>query len=95
MRVFNAPCNLVFKTWTEPKHFARWLGPKDCTTTSCEMDVRLGGVYRACIRSPEGTDHWMQGVYHEIVEPEWLVFTFAWEDKDLVTVFCRASWHKP
>lgn len=23
----------------------------------------------------------MQGVYHEIVEPERLVFTFAWEDE--------------
>jgi uncharacterized protein YndB with AHSA1/START domain len=24
----------------------------------------------------------MQGVYHEIVEPERLVFTFAWEDEN-------------
>jgi uncharacterized protein YndB with AHSA1/START domain len=46
------------------------------------MDVRLGGTYRACIRSPEGKDHRMQGVYREIVEPERLVFTFAWEDED-------------
>jgi uncharacterized protein YndB with AHSA1/START domain len=46
------------------------------------MDVRVGGTYRACIRAPEGTDHWMQGVYREIVEPERLVFTFAWEDAD-------------
>lgn len=81
-RMFDAPCSLVFKVWTQPGHFARWLGPKDFTTTFCQMDVRLGGTYRACIRSPEGKDHWMQGVYREIVEPERLVFTFAWEDED-------------
>jgi uncharacterized protein YndB with AHSA1/START domain len=81
-RVFNAPRSLVFKVWTQPKHFSRWLGPKDFTTTFCQMDVRLGGTYRACIRSPEGTDHWLQGVYREIVEPERLVFTFAWEDEN-------------
>ncbi|NJN87411.1 MAG: SRPBCC domain-containing protein [Leptolyngbyaceae cyanobacterium SL_7_1] len=80
-RKFNAPRSLVFQVWTQPEHFARWLGPKDFTTTFCQMDVQLGGAYRACIRSSEGTDHWMQGIYQEIVEPERLVFTFAWEDE--------------
>jgi uncharacterized protein YndB with AHSA1/START domain len=80
-RVFDAPRSLVFQVWTQPQHFSRWLGPKDFTTNSCQMDVRLGGTYRACIRSPEGTNHWMQGTYREIVEPERLVFTFAWEDE--------------
>ena len=32
------------------------------------------------MRSPEGADLWRQGVYREIVEPERLVFTYAWED---------------
>ncbi|MBF2047013.1 MAG: SRPBCC domain-containing protein [Elainella sp. C42_A2020_010] len=80
-RIFDAPRSLVFQVWTQPEHFARWLGPKDFTTTFCQMDVRLGGTYRACIQSPEGTNHWMQGIYQEIVEPERLVFTFAWEDE--------------
>ncbi len=47
------------------------------------LDERAsGGIYRACIRSLEGTDHWMQGVYREVIEPERLVLTFAWEDED-------------
>ena len=81
-RVFNAPRSLVFKVWTQPEHFSRWLGPKDFTTIGCQMNVQVGGMYRACIRSPEGNDHWMQGVYREITEPERLVFTFAWEDEN-------------
>jgi uncharacterized protein YndB with AHSA1/START domain len=81
-RVFNAPRSLVFNVWTQPEHFSRWLGPKDFTTIGCQMNVQVGGMYRACIRSPEGTDHWMQGVYREVIEPERLVFTFAWEDEN-------------
>ena len=34
------------------------------------------------MRSPEGAEHWKQGVYREVVEPERLVFTFAWEDAE-------------
>lgn len=81
-RLFDAPRSLVFKVWTQPEHFSRWLGPKDFTTIGCQMNVQVGGMYRACIRSPEGTDYWMQGIYREIVEPERLVFTFAWEDEN-------------
>jgi uncharacterized protein YndB with AHSA1/START domain len=46
------------------------------------MDVRPGGTFRVCMRSPEGIEHWKQGIYREIVEPERLVFTFAWEDAE-------------
>lgn len=81
-RVFDAPRSLVFKAWTEPERAARWGGPEGFTTTSSTMDVRPGGRYRSCIRSPEGVDHCMQGVYREVVEPERLVFTFAWEDAE-------------
>jgi len=81
-RVLDAPRSLVFKVWTQPEHLVRWWGPRDFTTPSCKMDVRAGGAYRTCIRSPEGKDYWMRGVYREIVEPERLVFTFAWEDEE-------------
>ena len=81
-RVLDAPRALVFKTWTQPEHIARWWGPQGFTTIRCEMDVRVGGAYRFGMRSPEGTEHWKRGVYREIVPPERIVFTFAWEDAD-------------
>jgi uncharacterized protein YndB with AHSA1/START domain len=46
------------------------------------MDVRPGGAWRRCMRSPDGVDYWKQGIYREIVEPERLVFTYADEDAD-------------
>jgi uncharacterized protein YndB with AHSA1/START domain len=82
MRVFDAPRPLVFKAWTEPEHLVHWWGPQGFTLPACTMDFQPGGSYRFCMRSPEGTDHWLQGVYREIVEPEQLVFTYAWEDAE-------------
>lgn len=80
-RVFDAPRSLVFKAWSSSDHQVHWLGPKDFTVQYCHIDFRVGGNYRACIRSPEGTDYWMRGVYREIVAPERLVFTFSWEEE--------------
>jgi len=80
-RTFDAPRALAFKAWSAPEHMVRWLGPKDYTAPHCTMDFRVGGAYRACIRSPEGKEYWMRGIYREIAAPERLVFTFAWEEE--------------
>jgi uncharacterized protein YndB with AHSA1/START domain len=79
-RVFDAPRTLIFECWSEPTHLAHWSGPRGFTTPHHSMDFRVGGQYRACLRSPEGVDHWVRGTYLEIVEPARLVMTHAWED---------------
>jgi uncharacterized protein YndB with AHSA1/START domain len=81
-RVFDAPRDLVFKAWAEPERMACWAGPRGFTMTSCEMDSRPGGDFRMSMRSPEGTEHRVRGVYHEIVAGEKLVYTWAWVDAD-------------
>jgi uncharacterized protein YndB with AHSA1/START domain len=80
-RVFDAPRSLVFETWTKPEHMMRWWGPKGYTLPFCTMDFRAGGVYRFCMRSPEGRDYWVRGVYREIVEPERIVWTGGIEEE--------------
>ncbi len=81
-RVFNAPRELVFRAWTDPDHIRNWFGPRDYPATQVTMDVRPGGRWRGCLRSTEtGNDLWVGGVYREIVPPERLVFTFAWEEE--------------
>lgn len=82
-RVFDAPRGLVFDAWTKPEHLERWQGaPRGFTVTAHKVEMRPGGAYRICMRSPEGVDHWLQGVYREIVRPERLVFTHAWLDAE-------------
>ncbi|KAF0181762.1 MAG: hypothetical protein FD124_3254 [Alphaproteobacteria bacterium] len=79
-RTFDAPASLIFAMWTQAEHFTRWMGPEGFTCTDCEMDVRVGGGYRATISSPESGDSPFSGVYREIVTNERLVFTFAWNN---------------
>jgi uncharacterized protein YndB with AHSA1/START domain len=82
-RVFDAPRSLVFDAWTKPAHLERWQGaPRGFTVTSNNVDMRPGGTYRICMRSPEGVDHWLQGVYREVVPYERLVLTHTWLDAE-------------
>jgi uncharacterized protein YndB with AHSA1/START domain len=74
-RVFDAPRELVFKMWTDPRHMARWWGPKGFTNPVCELDVRPGGAIRIDMTGPNARVYPMGGVYREIVEPERIVFT--------------------
>jgi uncharacterized protein YndB with AHSA1/START domain len=59
---------------------AAWIGPAGYTGADVRMDPRPGGAYRMCIRGDDGTaEWWFGGVYREVVPPERLVFTFAWD----------------
>jgi uncharacterized protein YndB with AHSA1/START domain len=81
-RVFDAPRELVFNAWTDPKQVAQWWGPRGFTNPVCDLDVRPGGAIRIHMRAPDGTVYPMTGVYNEVVEPERLVFTSAALDAD-------------
>jgi uncharacterized protein YndB with AHSA1/START domain len=79
-RVFDAPRELVFKAWTEPARFVRWFGPRDSEVplSTVAMDVRPGGAWRATMfAGPDRRRIQWRGVYHEVVEPERLVFTIT------------------
>ncbi len=80
-RFFDAPRKLVWKTWTVPERMKLWWGPKGFTVPECKIDLRVGGVYLYCMRSPEGKDYWGTGVYSEIVEPELIVCTDSFADE--------------
>ncbi len=77
-RVIDAPRAVVFEVWTTPEHLAEWWGPTGFTLPDCQLDFREGGAFRFHMRAPSGDDHWLHGLFQEILEPERLVFTFAW-----------------
>jgi uncharacterized protein YndB with AHSA1/START domain len=82
-RIFDAPRELVFKVWTDPKHVAQWWGPKWFTNPVCELDVRPGGAIRIDMAGPNGVIYPMKGIFREIVPPERLVFsTMALVDEE-------------
>ena len=95
-RVVDAPRDVAFRIWTTPGHMARWWGPKDFTATIEKLEFREGGAYRHTIHKDDH-HHGMSGVYREIVVPERIAFTFAWDneagqpgDETLITVTFEA-----
>ena len=92
-RRFNAPPAQVFSAWTDPEKVKRWMGPGDVKAVSAESDPRKGGRYRWVMKSPDGEDHDVSGVYREVIPNEKLVFTWAWkstpERESLVTVIIK------
>ncbi|MGB7189711.1 MAG: SRPBCC domain-containing protein [Acidobacteriaceae bacterium] len=79
-RVFDAPRELVWKAWTDPKYVMQWWGPKGFTAPFCEMDFRVGGTFRCCMRTPDGQEFWNAGEYHEIVPHEKIVSSMYFSD---------------
>ena len=81
-RVFDAPPQLVWTAWTDPRHMAQWWGPKMFTNPVCELDLRPGGAITIHMRAPDGTVYPMTGTFREIVPPTRLVFTSVARDND-------------
>jgi uncharacterized protein YndB with AHSA1/START domain len=77
-RVFDAPRDLVWKAWTE--RMDQWSAPKGFTIPVSEGELKPGGSWKAVMRTPEGNELRLSGVYREIKKPERLVFTHAWDD---------------
>ena len=78
--IFDAPRELVFEAWTDPEHLKRWFAPRGCTTDFARIDIRPGGSFHSCVRTPDGHECWCLGVYREIVAPERIVFSMTTAD---------------
>jgi uncharacterized protein YndB with AHSA1/START domain len=79
-RIFQAPRHLVFEALTKPELLKRWMGPRGWSMVVSEIDLSVGGKWRSVLRSPDGKDMGMSGVYREIAPPERLVSTEAYDD---------------
>ena len=84
-RNFAHPVGEVWQMWTDPVAFAGWYGPAGAQIPVCDMDVRVGGRRRTCMRfdTPGGTrEMWFTGEFLEVAEPNRLVYTEAMTDPD-------------
>ncbi len=86
-RILNAPRELVFEAWTDPKHLAEWWGPAGFTNPVCKADAKHGGKIYIEMKSPDGTVYPMNGTFKEIIRPEKIVFTSGALDKNGNTIF--------
>ncbi len=85
-RLMDVPRDKIYRCWTEPELLKQWFAPRPYTTPVAELDVRPGGATYIVMRSPEGQEMPMHGIYLEVVPNERLVFTDAftraWEPSE-------------
>lgn len=74
--VFPASCEKVFQAWTDPDLLSQWFHPPGSNLRKAEIDLRIGGMYRFFLTSPEQGDFQIFGTYREIDVPRKLVFTW-------------------
>jgi uncharacterized protein YndB with AHSA1/START domain len=74
VREFDAPRELVFEAWTDPKHLAQWWGPNGFTTTTSSFDLRSGGAWRHVMHGPDGRNYQNLIIFEEVVPPERIVY---------------------
>ena len=80
-RILNAPRELVWKAWTDPKHLINWFGPKGYTNTFHEIDIKPGGVWKFTMHGPDGTDYPNLVVFDKIVKPDYITYTHGTFDE--------------
>jgi uncharacterized protein YndB with AHSA1/START domain len=78
-REFDAPRELVFKAFTDPKLYVQWLGPRGFTTKLETFEPRDGGSWRYVQKDQTGNEYAFHGVNHEVAAPERIIGTFEFE----------------
>jgi uncharacterized protein YndB with AHSA1/START domain len=78
-REFDAPRELVFKAYTDPKLYVQWLGPRGYTMKLETFEPKNGGRWRYIHTDKDGNEYGFHGVNHEVLAPERIIDTFEYE----------------
>ena len=65
-RVFHARCETVFKAWSTAEAVKRWFCPETFSAPDATVEMRVGGTFDVCMRSPAGEEHWVRGTFVEV-----------------------------
>jgi|SRR5580658_5775679 uncharacterized protein YndB with AHSA1/START domain len=74
MRVFDAPREMVFDAWADPKQLVQWFGPEGFTTTVETFDLREGGAWVQVMHGPDGTNYPGAAMFTEVQRPEVIAY---------------------
>ena len=76
-RTFDAPRDLVWRAFTDPKLIAKWWGRGNRLDVE-RLEVKRGGRWRFVEQGLEGTSGF-EGRFREIAQPSRIVQTFEWD----------------
>ncbi len=103
-RVLRCPPERVYRAFTTPAAFAKWLPPHGFYATVHEADVKVGGSYRMSFTNlTTGQGHSFGGRYLELEPGKRLRYTARFDDPnlpgemtttvELKAVFCGTEMH--
>lgn len=83
-RVLRAPAARIYRAFTDPQAFCKWLPPHGFTGQVHEMDVRLGGRWRMSFTHlGSGHSHSFGGTYLELQPGQRLRYSAVFDDPQL------------
>lgn len=91
-RTFDAPRDLVWEVWTDPKHVVQWWGPVGFTTRIETMDVRPGGAWKHVMIGPDGVEYPNKSIFKEVTKAERIVYTHGGGSKGKPGANFTALW---
>ena len=91
-RVFDAPREMIWKAWTDPKQIVKWWGPRGFRLIVHQMDVRTGGTWKSTMVGPDGTEYRNDCVFVEVVKPQRIVYALAGGKKELDDTQAEVTW---
>ena len=76
--VLDAPRELVFRAYTDPKLFAQWWGPRRYKADIKKFEAKPGGEWHIDHVGADGSRQGFRGVNHDVVAPERICQTFEY-----------------
>jgi uncharacterized protein YndB with AHSA1/START domain len=80
-RLFDAPRDLVFASWTEEDRLKHWFSPEGFTIPVSRLNLTPGGAFHYCMRAVNGVEMWGKWIFEEIVPSDRLVFVNTFSNK--------------
>ena len=93
-RDFAVPVAALYRMWSDREAMTQWWGPKGVSIPLAELDLRPGGSYHYCMKTPDGTEMWGLWNILDVKPLEKLVFinSFSNAERGLTRHPMNANW---
>lgn len=81
-QTFDAPIDLMFEVWTNPKHLNQWMGPVGSKIDYLKADIKPGGSTFYCMTGQGDGKIYGKANYLEINRPNRIVYTQVFCDEN-------------
>ena len=81
-RFIRAARDKVFDAFTEEALLRQWHCPRGMSVVHCRCEPRAGGEWQLGMQARDGTRLAVGGAYREVLRPQRLVYTWAWQGEN-------------